>query len=237
MKPQLIKSILLVAVSTILASCASKTAEKPASTEKQVPEPAVAITAKPVFLQKKDFNKAKNAKNVSVDWKFHCYPSVLYKILGTTRENGVFVTQIKVQKVRLELSLPITITQPVKFDMNEIEHQQALLTICSEVYKKGEKVAQKAAESTIDQVFVGRASTEDGALSDAINNASLAIGKIYQAETVDQVNFVVKEYESLIAKGTKPQPAIKKAFELYEESKKTAKISILIGPHPSPERL
>ncbi|CAN5664905.1 hypothetical protein BH10CYA1_BH10CYA1_52080 [soil metagenome] len=181
---------------------------------------AVVVVQKPINVQHGTFVENQNAHSSRglTEWFFHCYPEFLYN-LSTRLSNHNIEATIKITKVTLTISCPVTIRIGADPDKKTFEHENGHLQIVKQIYATADDVAKEACQPIIGKQFIAEGVDVHEATANAIDQAARELCKNYTDRTVVLANELSKNYDEISQHGYS-KIDVPRAIELSEQKYK-----------------
>ncbi len=207
------KAWLALLLSFMLFSCSSS--------EEVVIEKAPESVSKHVYDQgnrPKSQIKLHPSVEANTHWEFNFVPEIQVRRTRLERNGEEFIALVKVEKVKIDLALPIDVWLPESASEKVIAHEEGHIALCKHFYKDAGFSARQAANALLGREFSGHGKSESECTKNAIEAASAVLSEAYQERIVLPAHRASATYDELTAHG---QNSMSEA-EAIELSKKAA---------------
>jgi len=115
-------------------------------------------------------------------------PDITCEVISRKRlPDGEQVT-LKLSKIKIALSLEITMWLPENASKDAIEHEKGHASICLDNYRHAEKLAKELATPFVEKQIVARGPDRRTTVREVLMQVRQEIGRKYREETVDKAN-------------------------------------------------
>jgi len=146
-------------------------------------------------------------------WEFSFIPEIQGTSTGMERRGNEFVASMKVDRVKIDLALPIDVWLPESASEKVIAHEEGHISICKHFYKDADYAARELANELLGREFSGHGQNENECLRNATDAISTALSEAYQKKIIQPANRVSASYDKLTDHGQNSLPE-KTAIEL-----------------------
>jgi len=210
MPPAIRISIVLALSIFALSSCAAA----PVAVEK----PAVVLNKRIVDAPSFDA-PAHRESHGSTRWFYTCSP--YFRFVPIEKEHGSFQNgtvriKIRINSLKVQLGLAITILLTRTADAKVEEHELGHTKICTRIYDTAEKAARETGAHLIGKTYEGYGSSDESAVDSAVAKAGEDFCKEYRKGTNDLANAVSAAYDDICNEGGKTtvySAAVDEAFQ------------------------
>jgi hypothetical protein len=140
---------------------------------------------------------------------------------------GGFAATIRVHRVQVKLSMPMTIWLPKNVDDHVKAHEEGHKQIAETFYKDADKTARQLANQMIGKAYEGKGATQQEALGDAVRVAYEELWVKYEAAVNTPCDRVQEIYDQITENSRNkdiPSPkAVQMALEQWKQEEKEKK--------------
>ncbi|MBA3993964.1 MAG: hypothetical protein C0469_10590, partial [Cyanobacteria bacterium DS2.3.42] len=163
---------------TLLSSCSS---------EEVIVDKAPELVNKHIY-DKDNRPKSEIKRHPSVEanthWEFSFVPEVQVKNNKLERRGNEFVASVKVERVKIDLALPIDMWLPESASEKVIAHEEGHIAICKHFYKDADYAAREHANALLGRVFSGHGQDESECVRNAMEAISTVLSEAYQKRVI-----------------------------------------------------
>lgn len=169
----------------------------------------VVITKAPPQIKTKIFDKgmrppeARNEEHndcANTNWRYGFTPELAFTLNSRKRVVEGEQVSIKITKVKIGLTLEITMWLPEKASQDVIEHEKGHAAICLDNYKQAEKLASEVAMPFVNKEIVAVGPDFQTTLKELRTQVTQEMGRKYREETVDKANITSGLYDQMTVK-------------------------------------
>lgn len=203
-----IRAWLTLLISLMLSSCSSP--------ERIVIVKAPELVSKHVYDQgSRPASQIKLHPSVEANthWEFNFIPEIQVTQTRLERNGDEFIAGVRVERVKIELALPIDVWLPESASKKVTAHEEGHIALCKHFYKDAGLAARQSAINLCDKEFSGHGKSESECTKNAIAAASSILSKGYQERVVLPTHRASAIYDELTAHGQNSLPEAK-AIEL-----------------------
>lgn len=183
------------------------------------------LTLEKVFLEdvkdRSDIPLAKDEEALTT-WKLGCKTDFDFQIVdNTSLKNDDFMVAIKITKVHLTLTAPITMWISKTAPPAVLHHEQAHVQICERIYDGINESALSAGRSVIGREYQASGKTKEDACRQAIERSAEDVYQQYHSaasETIHQISTIFDELEQPAGSDKKHSESIEEIDRHLEEA-------------------
>lgn len=194
----------------------------------------VTITRKPPVVEHKTFDPAHRPTDMPplsgneaavTQSMFECQVAVDYQIVSRKPADGGWVTAIKLDGVRMTLTMKVVIWLPEHAPAQLKAHEEGHREIDERAYGDADRTARQIGQAMDGQTITGEGATSQASEKQATDSAAAMLCRSYIERVAKRAARIGDRYDQITAHGTRAQPpqeeAIRQAFARDEEAPTT----------------
>lgn len=199
----------------------------------------VLIEKKPPVVERRTFESGnpnkeaplKEGEDAITIWDFRFGVNVGYDEVYSRKEKDLIKAVISVNRIRINLELPITIWVPSNINEKLENHENGHRQIAEEIYRGADQTALRQAEAVIGKFYDGFGKTKEDAIKDAQSKAAHELNRDYCRDTATYSRLVSDIYDRATKHGKNRKPE----FIAIQEAFLRSHFERLVGPKTSSE--
>jgi hypothetical protein len=176
--------------------------------------PTVDLKRTEETIESKDISK-RICTDAGVSWTFKCETQMKYSCLERAKLGNGWTVTIRIEEISMRLSLPITMTLPVKSPLRLQQHNEGHVIICKRVYANAEQYAKEASYPIFKRTYTADGQTVDEACANAVGVANNELIEGYKQKSQLQTQSISDTYDLLeLSRPPSFEHSVEKAVEL-----------------------